>query len=211
MSAAPEACWRRIGVYGGDLSCPTLVSALHCRNCPVFSAAARSLFERDDSAAEVEIETVAARMASGLRALLFRLGAQWFALPTAHLAEVAQDRPARRLAHRTGGRLQGLVNLRGELQPCVALAALFGLAPAAASGEPKLIVFRAGADALLAFRADAVRGLLYYQPEQIQAPPATYAEPLASCVAGILADGDLQAALLDGPALTRVLNEGLFA
>ncbi len=38
-------CWNRIGV-NGDRSCPELTSFVHCRNCPVFAAAARSFFDR---------------------------------------------------------------------------------------------------------------------------------------------------------------------
>ena len=46
MSGAPDPCWRRIGVYGGDHSCPLLAQTLHCRNCQVFSDAARTMFGR---------------------------------------------------------------------------------------------------------------------------------------------------------------------
>ena len=34
-------CWNKIGV-SGDLSCPELNTHIHCRNCPVFAAAARA-------------------------------------------------------------------------------------------------------------------------------------------------------------------------
>ena len=38
-------CWNRIGVTG-DRSCPELNTFVHCRNCPVFAAAARAFFDR---------------------------------------------------------------------------------------------------------------------------------------------------------------------
>src|ERR1700733_11671904 len=38
-------CWNHIGV-AGDRSCPELETFIHCRNCPVFSAAARTFFDR---------------------------------------------------------------------------------------------------------------------------------------------------------------------
>ena len=41
-----DACWNRIGVQG-DRSCPRLMEAVHCRNCPVFSAAGQQLFQRE--------------------------------------------------------------------------------------------------------------------------------------------------------------------
>ena len=43
--AVAEGCWHRIGV-SGDRSCPELASFVHCRNCPVFAAAARGFFDR---------------------------------------------------------------------------------------------------------------------------------------------------------------------
>src|SRR5271170_8084723 len=38
-------CWNKIGV-SGDQSCPELKSFIHCRNCHVFAAAARTFFDR---------------------------------------------------------------------------------------------------------------------------------------------------------------------
>ncbi len=43
--AVGDGCWNRIGV-SGDRSCPELPSFVHCRNCPVFAAAARAFFDR---------------------------------------------------------------------------------------------------------------------------------------------------------------------
>ena len=75
MSETLNHCWRKIGVYGGDQSCPMLVEALHCRNCPVFSDAARTLFDRES---EVDPAEEWQRTDSGQDrprpALVFRLG-----------------------------------------------------------------------------------------------------------------------------------------
>ena len=38
-------CWNHIGVTG-DQSCSELKKFVHCRNCPVFAAAARTFFDR---------------------------------------------------------------------------------------------------------------------------------------------------------------------
>ena len=38
-------CWNHIGV-SGDQSCPELETFIHCRNCHVFAAAARTFFDR---------------------------------------------------------------------------------------------------------------------------------------------------------------------
>lgn len=43
-----DDCWNQIGVEG-DRSCPQLKTAIHCRNCSVYSLAGRSLLEREAS------------------------------------------------------------------------------------------------------------------------------------------------------------------
>ncbi len=40
-----DDCWSHIGV-SGDRTCPELSSVIHCRNCPVFTTAARTFFDR---------------------------------------------------------------------------------------------------------------------------------------------------------------------
>src|SRR5947209_14499105 len=88
------SCWNAIGV-GGDRSCPELVAAIHCRNCPVFAAAARTFLDRpapDDYLAEwarlldapdadgsgAESESEGTR--DGIGVVIFRLGSEWLAL-----------------------------------------------------------------------------------------------------------------------------------
>ena len=127
------------------------------------------------------------------------------------LAELADDRPVRRLAHRTGGRLQGLVNIRGELQLCIALSALLGLDSFGADAvSPRLVLFRGAGGGVLAFRVDQVSGLLQYRPAELQPAPATYPATLARCVAGIVGDGERRHVLLDGDGLAGVLDEALY-
>lgn len=60
-------------------------------------------------------------------AVIFRIGAEWLALPTAALQEVSNLKRIHRVPHRTGGVVLGVVNVRGELLTCVSLARVFGL------------------------------------------------------------------------------------
>src|SRR4051812_49551856 len=101
-----DDCWNRIGV-AGDRTCPELETHIHCRNCPVFSAAARSFFERPAPGGylaewtrllaepEVPIE------GDDVSLLLFRLGGEWLALGTRVVAEVTAPRPVHRIPHRS--------------------------------------------------------------------------------------------------------------
>ena len=94
MNAVLDHCWRHIGVYGGDQSCPRLVESVHCRNCPVFSDAARTLFDRTSGVeSSEEWQHSSASQDSVKAALVFRLGQQWLGLPPALIAEVAARQP----------------------------------------------------------------------------------------------------------------------
>jgi len=132
LEAPMEECWRRIGV-SGDRSCPELEAYIHCRNCPVLAEAARTFFDREPPEGYLEEwsrileEPEVAADPDALSVLIFRLGHEWFALPTTSLVEITTLRPLHRVPHRTGGVLEGLVNIRGQLQLCMSLQALLGL------------------------------------------------------------------------------------
>jgi chemotaxis-related protein WspD len=146
-----EECWRRIGV-GGDRSCPELETYIHCRNCPVLAEAARTFFDR--AAPEGYLESWRQILeapeitpdSDASSVLVFRLEHEWLALPTAVVVEVTNPRPLHRIPHRAGTVLEGLVNIRGQLQLCVSLRGLLGLdasgptptAPEAADGTASI-------------------------------------------------------------------------
>ena len=140
VAAPMEECWRKIGV-AGDRSCPELETFIHCRNCPVLAAAARTFFDRAAPAGYLDTwqaildEPEAVAESDAASVLVFRLGSEWLALPTALLVEVTPLRPLHRVPHRAGTLLQGIVNIRGQLQLCASLHALLGLDAAAPASD----------------------------------------------------------------------------
>ncbi len=152
LPIAAGDCWRRIGT-AGDRSCPELETHIHCRNCPVFASAARTLFDRPapehylaewtqwlaGSPVTVSLEAGASAALSDrdrVSVLIFRLGREWMAFPTQAIAEVTVPRPIHRIPHRSNAILIGLVNLRGQLQLCISLHGLLGLeSPQASSSQ----------------------------------------------------------------------------
>ena len=211
MSTLPEHCWRKIGVQGGDHSCERLIEVLHCRNCPIYAAAARSLLDRE-SPPEVDQDGVQdlRRSSNTSTALVFRLGQQWLGLSPALVAEVAANPPVRRLAHRTDGRIEGVVNVRGELRLCVSLVELLGLGRRGSAPPSARLVLVEDASGPLAFRCDEVRGLLPYTEDSMQAPPDTLPSPLDGCIQALLPSSYGHVALLDGEAVTRLLRKAVF-
>src|SRR4051794_28221802 len=97
-SATVKDCWTVIGVHG-DASCPELQRHVHCRNCPVFSAGARRLLDRDAPVDDLARWTSHFAQPKPLDALntqtivLFRIGREWLALPTPCVTEVANLLP----------------------------------------------------------------------------------------------------------------------
>jgi chemotaxis-related protein WspD len=215
MSTVPVAdldhCWRRIGVQGGDHSCARLAETLHCRNCPVFAAAARTLLQRESGLdATPEWRDPDLRRQGRASALVFRLGTQWLGLPPDLVVEVAPNPAVRRLAHRTAGRIEGLVNVRGELRLCVSLVELLGLGTRAAGDARARLVLVQDEGQVLAFRCDEMHGLTRFATSEIESPPDTLPPTLRQCISGLSALQEKHVALLDGNALTRLLRQAVF-
>lgn len=187
---AGDDCWNRIGV-AGDRSCPELIAHVHCRNCPVYSAAGVTFLDRDIPAGYVDEWTAHVARPRQTAApdtqslLLFRLGAEWLGLPTRVFREVATQRPVHSLPHRRSAMLLGIVNIRGELLVCVSLTTALGIEPSAkspagakVSAYPRLLVAGIGA-ARFAFPVDEVHGILRHAPGDLRPLPGTVARAVA--------------------------------
>ncbi|MFR0672511.1 chemotaxis protein CheW [Enterobacterales bacterium AW_CKDN230030176-1A_HGKHYDSX7] len=128
-----DDCWNRIGVQG-DRSCTRLAQHVHCRNCEVHAEAATRLLDRyalvrQEAGTEQATVPVSSAPAGGRPLLLFRLGEEWLALPTACLVEIAPMQTIHSLPHQRSQALQGVANVRGALVPCLSLAALLQIDP----------------------------------------------------------------------------------
>lgn len=208
VEAPMPECWRRIGV-AGDRSCPELEAYIHCRNCPVLAAAARTFFDRgapagylDDWRTILE-EPAAAPATDTTSVLVFRLGGEWLALPTAVLVEVTPLRTLHRLPHRSGGVLAGIVNIRGQLQLCASLPDLIGIAGGDAAPGPAtarlLVVERPGAEAAdrWVFGVDEVAGVHRVTKGMLRAVPSTVGHAGGRLSSALFAWQDRTVALLD--------------
>ena len=214
--APMDNCWRHIGV-SGDRSCPELATFIHCRNCPVLTSAARRFFDRPapagylDSWREILEQPEVARDADARSVLVFRLGDEWLALPTAVLAEVTSPRQLHRVPHRSGAELAGIVNIRGQLQVCMLLEGLLGL-PAATVGIPvaastaRLIVVERvgdrGAERWV-FRVDEVARVHRVPGQSLRDVPATVSGAGTGATTSLFSWHDRTVGLLD---VSRLLD-----
>ena len=213
-----RACWNEIGVHG-NASCPELQKVIHCHNCPVYSKAGIQLLDRpllpEYRHAWTEHFALEKKLAVPAKtsALLFRINAEWFALPTPAFQEVAERRPVHSLPHRRQGIVLGLVNVRGELLICVSLSRLLGLDRSPLRETPRttydrLLVAKWDGHRFV-FPADEVRGIHRFQMLELQEPPATLAKSRLSYTQGILYWQDRTVGLLDADLLFSSLNRSL--
>ena len=147
--------------------------------------------------------------------MIFRIGAEWLALPTAVFAEVATLRPVHSLPHRRNGRVLGLVNVRGALLVCVSLHDLLGLEKAPETREDQaralhrrlLVISHEGSR--LVFPVDEVHGIHRCPPRELKEVPATVAKATATYTKSVLVWHDRAVGCLDAQLLFYTLNRSL--
>ena len=213
-------CWNRIGVRG-DSSCPELKKHVHCRNCPVYSAAAIDMLDRELPAATLARWTGHVAQEKWVEELdthsvvVFRLGDEWLALPTASFKEVAGLRAIHTLPHLRNGVVLGMANIRGELLVCVSLQQVLGIEAAApVHGEPQ----RALEQRLLVMQhqglrlvgpVDEVYGIQRFHPRELKDVPATVAKAKSTYTRALLMWQGKSVGLLDEELLFYTLNRSL--
>lgn len=217
---AVNDCWNRIGVLG-DASCAELTQHIHCRNCPVYSAAAVDLLDTeqppdylkhwtDQIAQEQELTELDTHSI-----LVFRIAAEWLALPTGVLQEIVSSRPIHSIPHRRNGVVLGLVNIRGELLACFSLQHILGLEQTTNLAQQKhhvaagrlLVIQGEGSRAVCP--VDEVLGLARFRPRDLAPVPATIAKAAATYTRSMLSWQQRSVGLLDEQLLLHTVNRSL--
>jgi chemotaxis-related protein WspD len=202
----------------GSHSCPELDVHVHCRNCPVYSDAAAALLDRPIPAEfaiyqahHFEVpKSVDERETQSV--VIFRIGPEWFALPTLVVAEVTEHRVIHSVPHRRAGVLLGVVNVRGELLVCASLGRLLGLQ---AAGEPPPDTSRARNGRLLVLRREGVRivlpvdevsGVQRFHSKEFKEVPTTVSKAATAHSRAVLSWSGHVVGLLDEHVLFRILQ-----
>lgn len=218
VSTPVTGCWGTVGVYG-DGSCAELGSVVHCRNCPVYSAAGVTLIDRPlppnyrrewTQHFAREKTTTDSGTAS---VILFRIQNEWLAMPTHCFQEVAERRPIHSLPRRREPSLLGLANVRGELVVCISLGHLLQLDPLfpltiARSNYQRLLVLQSD-NSRLAFPVDEVHGPQRVHPRELKALPSAAPRDTVRFVQALIQWEDRAAGLLDPQLLFSTLQGSL--
>ncbi len=207
-----DDCWNRIGIRG-DKSCGQLSGHVHCRNCPVYAAAAKRILDRLPPQMDVQDHEPEAVQGTQLSSLLvFRLGREWLGLPTRALDEVAGTRPVLTLPHRRDPAVMGVTNVRGTLTVCVSLARLLGLDAAVADtrerAAARMLIF-GGAGRALVLPVDEVEGIHAVDLEALEPLPATVEGATLKYSRGLARCGSRSVGVLDENLLMQALERSL--
>ena len=216
-----DACWNRIGVHG-DHSCQALVQHVHCRNCPVYAAAAAELLDAPlpDDHLSFWTPLVAQVPASPkdtevVSLVIFRAGTELLALPTGIFKEVAEHRAIHSIPHRRDGVILGLTNIRGELVICASLIHLLGLEPAPkkkgdkehALDERMLVIEHKGSHT--AFPVDEIHEVGRFHATDFGDVPSTLTKAASTYIKAIFPWREKSVGLLDEQLLLFTINRSL--
>ncbi len=159
--------------------------------------------DREEGRAGVSPAEKEAETAETLSFVIFRLGAEWFALPTQVVREVTDVRAIHSVPQRSASVLLGLVNLRGELQLCVSLNALLGLDSEDVQSRTtdhrrvkRLVVVEKEGDRWV-FPVAEVREVFHCTPDDVQETPTALAPTTAPYVRGVIRWMEKQVGQLD--------------
>ncbi|WP_343499453.1 chemotaxis protein CheW [Achromobacter denitrificans] len=208
-----DDCWNRIGIRG-DKSCPQLPAHVHCRNCPVYAAAAKRILDRLPPQMEDGDDAAAGTQERGdLSSLLvFRVQREWLALPTRALDEVAGMRRILGLPHRRDPAMLGVANVRGTLTVCVSLPRLLGLdAMAQARERPAAarMLILGGAGRAVVLPVDEVEGIHAVDLGRLEPLPATVEGASLKYSRGVARCGGRAVGVLDETLLMQALERSL--
>ena len=214
-------CWNQIGV-GGDRACPELKTFIHCRNCPVYSAAGRSLLEREVPQGYLDEWTHLLRSTVGvtnrvapigtISVGIFRLEGEWLALSAKTIKEVTQNCLIRTLPHRSNNILLGLVNIRGEIQLCISLKAFLGLDTPDTNNQhlspvvyERMVVVERDENRWV-FPVDEISGIHRIQPNELGNVPSTVSKVSDTYTKGVIDWQDQSVSYLDDELLFFALS-----
>jgi chemotaxis-related protein WspD len=192
-----ERCWKTIGIRG-NASCSLLPKHGHCRHCEQYARVAKSLLDREIPGDELREATV--QLAGGkpplpvtrVSLLIFRIRAEWLAVPTQFLQEVLDPRPIHVVPFRSNKVFTGLVNVNGELLPCFSVADLLQLStepadklPAENSRPSRLVVFEKEGRRFV-FPVDEILGVRRLALEGMVHPPSTLGKSPGTFTRGVV-------------------------
>ena len=223
--------WNKIGVMG-DRSCGELKTVIHCRNCKVYSAAGRSLWEleappeylqewtdilSESSTQQTEVgEGTLVRATDTLSVIIFRLGNERLALPVNILQEVTPLYTIHTVPHRRNSVFLGLINIRGETLLCISIRDLLGLEPVTESVDlsnsinPQRMIVAGKNENKWVFPVDEVHGTYRFHLNEFKDAPVVISKASEAYTKGVVTWQGKKINFLDSELLLYTLSHKVF-
>lgn len=130
-----------------------------------------------------------------VKLVVLTLGGDWFAFHGDKVREVLPDSP---VFHLPGcpASLEGVINVRGDIETVIDLRAVLGYPPAATAAQSRILLCQGGG-MKSGVRVDAVEEVMDVPQSIVQAPPHTIPEHRRHVVLGIVAFAGHLVTLLD--------------
>jgi chemotaxis-related protein WspD len=141
-------------------------------------------------------------------AFLFRIGSEWFALPTRVCERVVEESRTQSIPHRRGGVLLGIGSVAGDLMPVVSLSALLGVEQAGGADGARRTLLFTWKQARFALPVSEVYGVHRFHPDERQPTPATLPDSTAYTTA-MLSWSDRMVGILDPERLHAGIARGI--
>src|SRR5262245_14587544 len=119
--------------------------------------------------------------------VIFRVQQERLALTTLVFSVVAETRPIHRIPHRSGNILLGIVNLRGQLLLCFAMAKVLEIEPDPSSSSNaynRMLAIKKNNERWI-FPVDEVYGVYRFDMKALENVPVTVAKSTANYLKGI--------------------------
>lgn len=213
-------CWKEKGV-AGDGTCQRLAEYGHCRNCPEYSQAGRSMLDREipPGFREEWAKTLAGgketEAPGAVSLVVFRLNDEHLALKTMVFVQALALRPIHRVPFRTNRMFLGIVNVDGVLLPCLSVAEVLGItapdqraANAEGQGYRRLMVVSRDGERFV-FPVDEVLGVMLILPTQLQKPPQTISKSAKALTLQVFQLNSRSVGLLDDAKLLEIFQGSL--
>lgn len=219
---AIDDCWNQTGIWSKGHTCPRLKEFIHCANCDVYTQTSRTLLSRalpNEQIAQwttLLAEEQAFRIITDVSVVIFRVGDEWFSLPSKLVVEVLEMAPIHPLPHvRNSNLLKGLVNIKGQLEICISLGNLLDIPPSARDRDLKKrkvhnrLVLIDSDEHKFVFPSNEIAGVYRYNNDDLMKLPSTVSMSAVSYIKGSIEWQDITVACIDDELLLKAFTRTL--